>query len=516
MKAILLALALMMLPLRAWAEPHRIVVAVGSNEGLPGEKPLRFADSDAARFADVMRTHGWTPAKNLTLLRAATVNEVRTAMEHAAAHAQGFNESETSFYFYFSGHGDSESLHLADGVFSLAELARATGKVRAAFKLVVTDACRTQRSKGAHTEPGFAVHLEPPPEARGVVWVHASANGEVAQESDALEGAVFSSYFVTAMRGVGDRDHDHRVSLDEAFSYAMHHARVHALRSDAAAQHPGFDATLRDASQVILSYTDAHSARLTLPPGKDTQFVVYERGSESVYAELWATSEVQTVPLPRGHYVVHRRAPYESGAIEVQLGRDEQRVLANSEFSPVARERLAQKGGLQVYPRTVALGATTSSNALTGPSLGANLHISWQSGQWHYGAGVQAEFGARDSLTQHVSSTRAQASLQIARTLVHGDAWSLHAASELGAGALWQRFDRLDAARLLGTSYATSSNASTPLLAPLLGLGARFALSPRVDILSALGAELLMTSHDDGIHLTPGLRASLGLAYRMP
>ena len=51
MKAILLALALMMLPLRAWAEPHRIVVAVGSNEGLPGEKPLRFADSDAPRVA---------------------------------------------------------------------------------------------------------------------------------------------------------------------------------------------------------------------------------------------------------------------------------------------------------------------------------------------------------------------------------------------------------------------------------------------------------------------------------
>ena len=243
---------------------------------------------------------------------------------------------------------------------------------------------------------------------------------------------------------------------------------------------------------------------------------MYERGSESVYAELWGTAEPQTVPLPQGRYVVHRRAPFESSAIEVQLSRDEQRVLANSEFSPVTRERLAQKGGLQVYPWSVGLAFTASSNAQMGAAFGAKLHIEWQQSAWRYGAGAQADIGTRDSLTQHVASTRAQASVYVARRIVQSDAWSLHALGEIAGGALWQRYERLDAARLAGTGYATTSAASTPLLAPGLAVEADFALSPRVDLKATMGAELLLTRHDDGVHLTPGPRASLGLGYRLP
>lgn len=514
MKRALVAFGLCLLPTMAAAKPSRVVLSVGANEGSAGEKPLRYAERDAKRFAAVMREQGWVDADQILLLQNPTSVELRAALAKAAEKTARSAESETSFYFYFSGHGDREALHLRDGVFSTGDLARAVGQTKATFKLVVTDACRTERSKGAHAEPGFAVHLAPPPEARGVMWVHASADGEVAQESDALEGAVFSSYFLSAMRGLGDRDHDHRVSLDEAFSFAFHHARVHAIRSDQAAQHPGFDANLRDAGQIILTYTDASSGRLQLPAARDTQFFVYEKGSEAIYAELWGDDRPQTISLPPGRYMVHRKGILESAAVEVQIARNQQRELSPSEFFTVPRERLAQKGGLELFRHEAGLQLSPSYNALVGTMGSLGLYLQRLEGRWTYGLQLSAGYGERDSGAFHFQN-RVLGAVAVGRyAFTHAGPWSVHAHGALGGGAIWQDYQRLDAAELAGTPYQTSFSASSMYALGEVGAELRADWTPRWSSQLLLLGDARLTSHDDGLRLWPGVRAQLGVGYR--
>ena len=69
-------------------------------------------------------------------------------------------------------------------------------------------------------EPGFAIALAPVPPATGMAWLFASSDGEVAQESDEIGGALFSHFWTTGLRGAADADGDGRVTLQESFDFA--------------------------------------------------------------------------------------------------------------------------------------------------------------------------------------------------------------------------------------------------------------------------------------------------------
>jgi hypothetical protein len=53
----------------AHAETERYAVVIGHNSGATDEQPLRFAESDAQRFADLLSEIGGVPAENQVVLR---------------------------------------------------------------------------------------------------------------------------------------------------------------------------------------------------------------------------------------------------------------------------------------------------------------------------------------------------------------------------------------------------------------------------------------------------------------
>lgn len=107
--------------------------------------------------------------------------------------------------------------------------------------------------KGVTAEDAFAITASPSESASGAVKIHASADGEVAQESDELGGAVFTHYLVTGLSGAADVDGDGRVTLAEAYAFAYHHTLYRSTRSSGAVQRPAAVFDLKEAAPVILT-----------------------------------------------------------------------------------------------------------------------------------------------------------------------------------------------------------------------------------------------------------------------
>ena len=95
------------------AEVQRYAVVVGVNEGVRGDEPLLFATSDAARVADVLEDLGDIPSENVLRLRNVDADRLRNSLEDLARRVERRKgDAETLLFFYYSGHGDADGLHL--------------------------------------------------------------------------------------------------------------------------------------------------------------------------------------------------------------------------------------------------------------------------------------------------------------------------------------------------------------------------------------------------------------------
>jgi hypothetical protein len=354
-----LACAFFSLVRAARAEPVRLLVAAGHAEGTEGEQPLRHTREDVRRVRDVLTQLGGVRQEDTVLLDEPTPAQLDAALDRARAIAQAHRPEEVTLVVYFSGHGDHDSIHLGRAVVALGTLGARIAAIPAALKVVVMDACRNRdlRPKGVAAEAPFAISLSGTTAATGAVWLNAAADGEAAQESDALGGAVFTHYWTDGLRGAADANGDGRVTLSESYDFAYSQTLFRTARGSGVLQRPSASFTISQAYPVVLTQT-ANTSALRFPRTADTEYVVYALGSQTVAGEVWGSPDRNVrIALPAGRYVIQRRANGAGGALDVSLGAGEQRDLDASEFQPFALEALAQKGGeLVVHPSEVSLG----------------------------------------------------------------------------------------------------------------------------------------------------------------
>src|SRR5207237_1093363 len=112
--ALVIVLATIAWARAAHAEPVRILVAVGHKMGLAAERPLKYADNDAARVRDVLVGFGGVRAEQAFVLNEPSRAQLFAAIDRARAEAQRHRPDEVTLVFYFSGHGDREAIHLGD------------------------------------------------------------------------------------------------------------------------------------------------------------------------------------------------------------------------------------------------------------------------------------------------------------------------------------------------------------------------------------------------------------------
>lgn len=417
----------------AHAEPIRILIAAGSKVGLPAERPLKFADNDAKHVRDVMVTLGGVRAEHAVFLSDASRSELLRALDRVKAEAARHRPDEVTLLFYFSGHGDREALHFGADRVLVSELTTKLGEIPAGLRIAVTDACRATRDKGFTADEPFAISATMIPQASGQVWLHASSDGEAAQESDELQGAIFTHAWLSGLRGAADENGDARVTLEESFAFAHSQTLIRSARSSGVMQKPEAIVSLRESAPVVLTQTASGNGTLALPRGRDTHFLVYSARGKSVLSELWSSPDrALMLRVPPGRYVVQKRLGATGAVAQVAVGAGEQRTLEDKDFTLSSLEALAQKGETdqvtppprRVHHEVLAgydVGASSRLGLVHGPR--AAYTLSWPS--FAVTLGGAADFGSRSLPEKNEALTNVYGRLAVELRLPLGRAFML-------------------------------------------------------------------------------------------
>jgi hypothetical protein len=491
-----LALGVASVATNAFAEPVRILVSAGSKLGLAAERPLKFAGTDASRVRDVVVSLGGVKPENAFVLAEPSRAQLFAAVDRARTEAQKHPSGEVTLIFYFSGHGDHDAIHLGDDRVLLSDLSTKLAEVPAGLRIAVTDACRATRDKGFTADEPFAITATNVPQATGQVWLHASSDGEAAQESDELQGAIFTHAWLNGLRGAADSNGDARVTLEESFAFAHSQTMIRSAKSSGVLQKPEAVVSLREAAPVVLTETATRMATLSLPQGRDAHFLVYSSGAKSVLSELWSSPDRRmALRVPPGRYVVQRRIGAVGGLATIAIGEGETRALEDREFAPSSLEALARKGEEPDADRVIAPAPDTRPRheLSAGYGAGSNVRTSFVHGPhaaWSYAwphlavsLGGGAEFTGRDlaEKTERLTGGYGRASIEYRLPL---GMLTLRAGGGGRAGLVAQSIEPT-AAALPGT---TAGSKTAVTFGPEVFLAARVGLDPHRTFFLDVGA----------------------------
>jgi hypothetical protein len=504
----------------ASAEPQRWVVAIGNNHGLKDDVELHFAERDAQDFARVMSELGAVRAEQVRVVLDPTVAELDQQLSRIAAAASPAD----TLIVYYSGHGSQGDLHLRGARLPRESLEAAIAKIPAQLRVLFVDACRGVKPNAEWRSKGF---IEAPPIEisnvfhRGLVVIHSAAPGEIAAESNRLEGGVFSHHLVHGLRGAADADGDTRVNLQEAYTYAYHQTRFETQ----SLQNPVSHQVVEGVGPLVLTALapSARTALLVLPSAAGTRYRVYAKGSHAEVAEAAAlTGRPLRLALPPGHYVIARHESSPTGAradlakvsepatgySEAVLASTQITTLSASDFRPAAADELSNRGpGGHFESRRrwlhLELGAFQEQND-RGPalSLGYEEHV----GPWTLGGDLGASTLSRTLRDSPYFDEERRSSLQLAARV--GRRWETPWVSWQLATGLFARKERQTLRGIEGERTAAPWGAG-----PLLSFVATLPLSTRWQGRAELCGQPTAFRQDNRWIVEPRLRAMFGVNW---
>lgn len=340
-------------PARADAAVRRFAVIVGNNHGASVEMPLRYAESDAERVAAVFRELGGVSPADMTILTGESEDTVRRTLITTNARiseAQTVPGTEVMLLVYYSGHADSEALHLGTTFFNLTELSELVRGSPAKVRLLIVDACRSgslTRVKGGRVVPGFDIAEQESLRGEGMALLTASAAGEDAQESDAIGGSFFTHALVSGLRGAADRNRDGIVALDELYAYAYGATLRATSVAATGSQHPTFHFDVRGFGSLALArlgVTGPNRAWLRVPDGLQV-LVLKDNDRGEVVAEVGRHDVARRLSLRAGRYFLRVREQEHLLEGTVDLTAGSERTVEANELTQYAYAQLVRKGG---------------------------------------------------------------------------------------------------------------------------------------------------------------------------
>ncbi len=236
----------------------RVGVVAASAKGLNGDRPLRYAYRDGERLESMLASVGQIEPFNLYLLKAEGKEEFRKSLVRIGARIGELKGKNRKVFlqFYYSGHGGARKFHFADGTLSFDDVKAALGGDLADARVYVLDVCFGAsffNSKGFRTAPPVQLQMEMDRAARGEVTISSSSVDEQAYEVKTLGGSIFTSHWIMALRGAGDRNRDGQVTLFEAYNYAYDRTSGYSAENLDRPQHPAFQMDFTGARDVTLA-----------------------------------------------------------------------------------------------------------------------------------------------------------------------------------------------------------------------------------------------------------------------
>jgi hypothetical protein len=376
-------------PLPALAAPlERFTLIVGANSGGADRPQLKYAVSDAERFARVMIELGGVRPENEIVLKEPTVAQLLAALARlnariaAAERASATAGGRTEVFLYYSGHADEKGLLLGEDRLSYQSLRDHLDDLPADVRIAVLDACASgafTRLKGGRKRPPFVV--DESASMRGHAILTSSAETESAQESDRIRASYFTHYLVSGFRGAADVSGDGRVTLHEAYQFAFSETLGRTVDTRGGAQHPSYDINLSGAGDVVITDVRQTTARLVLAEGLEGRFFI-RTAAQGLVVELYK---------PRGRAV---EIGLEPGAYEVRVERDKTAMLAKATLSDGGSLVLdAAQFGVTTVDATRVRGEGGASDVAP-YRMDGRSRLMLQTGIWGSNGNAMSVFGA--------------------------------------------------------------------------------------------------------------------------
>jgi hypothetical protein len=330
---------------------RRYALVAGANQGGRDRPVLRYAVSDAARFAAVLRELGGVEERDAVLLEQPTVGELEKALDALRARTRAARGEpsgaprRTELLFYYSGHADEKGLLLGDDRYSYQTLRDRMDAIPADVRIAVLDACGSgaiTRLKGGRLRPPFLA--DESSDMRGHAFLTSSSADESAQESEGLGGSFFTHYLNSGLRGAADVSGDGKVTLNEAYQFAFQETLGGTVDTRGGAQHPAYDIQLSGTGDVVMTDVRQTSAALVLAEDLQGRCFVRNAGGQLVVELQKPRGRRVQLGLEPGAYRVHCDLEAGGLATTAQVSEGAQVVVGPDRMAVTSQKETTLRG----------------------------------------------------------------------------------------------------------------------------------------------------------------------------
>ncbi len=326
---------------------ERYVFAISANNGGSARPMLRYAESDAKSFVNVMHEMGGVPKSNQFFVREPSVSEIKkqlSVLDGVLKKNKGQNARQ-EVLVYYSGHADEKGIHLGNENFAWSELRANIDNLNADVKIAVIDACGSgaiTRSKGGVAVPAFMVDASS--DMKGYAFITSSTQDESSQESDQLKGSFFTHSLVSGLRGAGDLSGDGKVTLSESYQFAFNETLQKTQNTMGGAQHPSRDMSLAGTGDIVMTDLRSTSAGVAFEKSLEGRLFIRDERGELV-AELYKKSDREMeLGLPAGKYNIQLEKPAMQFVADVTIANGKRETVSEASFKQMERVATVSRG----------------------------------------------------------------------------------------------------------------------------------------------------------------------------
>lgn len=321
------------------ARINRYVLSISANDGGKNRPMLRYAESDAKSFANVLKEMGGVQAQNVTLVKQPSVESLQREFNNLDSKISKVKSvgGRNEILVYYSGHADDKGLRLGNENYAWKEFRSRIDALNADVKIAVIDACGSgaiTRAKGGVAVPAFMV--DESSDMKGYAFITSSTQDEASQESDRLQGSFFTHSLVSGLRGAGDVSGDGRVTLSEAYQFAFNETLQKTEATMGGAQHPSRDMNLAGTGDVVMTDLNSNGALLDLANDVDGRLFIRSESGELVAELNKKSGHPMSLGLPAGKYGVRletamnaKTATIKEANVALVNGKHENLALSN-------------------------------------------------------------------------------------------------------------------------------------------------------------------------------------------
>lgn len=327
---------------------NRYVVAVSANYGGAGRPVLRYAESDAKSFANVLKEMGGVPAQNVIMVNEPSIAKFMERLDNLDKKILDGKPmgGRDEVLVYYSGHADDKGLRLGNENLAWKNLRSRIDNLHADVKIAVIDACGSgaiTRAKGGVAVPAFMVDQSS--DMKGYAFITSSTQDESSQESDKLKGSFFTHSLVSGLRGAGDLSGDGKVTLSEAYQFAFNETLQKTETTLGGAQHPSRDMNLAGTGDVVMTDLRSTGAGMEIADNVEGRLYIHDEKGELVAELNKKSGRSMNLGLPGGKYTVNLQRDAQYGAATVTLVNGVRAKINNDDFLALSAEQTVLRGG---------------------------------------------------------------------------------------------------------------------------------------------------------------------------